>query len=232
MINIICLKWGDKYGPEYVNRLYNSIKRNTTQEFKFHCFTENSEGITSGIIVHPLPYDNLEGWWNKLYLFSNELPIPIGEKIFFVDLDTLITDNIDDLLSYENDKIIVLRDFLHGLAKTAGTMGSGLMKWTHGQYVSIWNEFIKDPVGAIEKVHPHGDQHWVDLCVQDRLYWQELFPNRVVSFKVHCANGLPKGAGIVCYHGRPSIPESATEHTKVWKFDLTPQPWVFEYWHD
>ena len=24
---IICMKWGDKYGPEYVNRLYNMVSK-------------------------------------------------------------------------------------------------------------------------------------------------------------------------------------------------------------
>ena len=27
---VICMKWGTKYGSEYVNRLYNMVKRHTT----------------------------------------------------------------------------------------------------------------------------------------------------------------------------------------------------------
>jgi hypothetical protein len=54
----------------------------------------------------------------------------------------------------------------------------------------------------------------------------------VVSFKVHCRDGLPKNAAIVCYHGRPSIPESVHINERIWKFDLTPQPWVLDYWRD
>ena len=30
---IICMKWGTKYGAEYVNRLYNMVKRNLTLPF-------------------------------------------------------------------------------------------------------------------------------------------------------------------------------------------------------
>ena len=45
MINIVCLKFGTLYGPDYVNKLYAGVKQNTTVPFKFHCFTEKPEGI-------------------------------------------------------------------------------------------------------------------------------------------------------------------------------------------
>jgi hypothetical protein len=232
MINIVCLKWGSKYGSEYVNRLYASVERNTTKKFKFWCFTDDASFINSDINVQPLLYSNLETWWNKLYLFSNDISIPAGEKIFYIDLDTLITNNIDDLLDVNIEKIVVLKDFLKDIAVTAGEMGSGLMAWKHGVYCNVWEKFIVDPDSAIKQVAPHGDQHWIDLCVKDRLYWQDLFPDRVVSFKVHCLNGLPDNAAIVCYHGQPSIPESVTFTGKIWKFNITPQPWVLNYWKE
>lgn len=230
MINIVCLKWGTKYGPEYVNNLLAGIKRNTTLDFKFHCFTDDSFGIDSEVIIHALPYTDIEIWWNKLYLFSDEIRIPKGETIFYIDLDTLITSNIDDLLQVNVDKIVMLRDFLVGLAKSCSNIASGLMAWKHGDYAYVWDDFIKDPSFAIQSVHPHGDQGWVEKCITEYSIWQVLLPNRVVSFKVHCQDGLPNNAGIVCYHGRPSIPESVTCNEKIWKFDVRPQPWVLDYW--
>ena len=229
-INIVCLKWGEKYHSDYVNRLYRAVQRNITTPFKFHCFTENSQGIDTAIKIHDLPYQGIESWWNKLYLFSDEIDILQGEQIFYIDLDTVIVNNIDDIVSYRSDKIIVLRDFLKGIAVTAGDMGSGLMSWRHGDYDHIWKRFIKNPQSAIDSVRPFGDQHWIDKCVADREYWQDLFLDRVVSFKVHCRDGLPDRASIICYHGKPSIPESATFRGKIWKFDFTPQQWVLDYW--
>lgn len=234
MINIVCLKWGTKYGPEYVNRLYAGVKRNTTVDFKFHCFTEDTTNVNHEVITHPLPYGTLEGWWNKLYLFSDDLPIPKGETIFFIDLDTLITSNIDDLLTMNCDPIIVLRDFYTGLARTVvgdDNVGSGLMVWKHGQYPEVWNTFIKDPERAIRSVMPAGDQKWVQHQIPVRTYWQDV-TDKVVSFKVHCNSGLPETAGIVCYHGKPSIPESYRQHNKVWKYDIPPQAWVLDHWKD
>lgn len=232
MINIVCLKWGNRYGPEYVNRLYAAVCRNTSLPFKFHCFTDDTSNIHSSIITHALPYKNLQGWWNKLFLFSNEINIPRGEEIFYIDLDTLITRNINTLLYHPSKSIIVLRDFLSGMAKSASDMGSGLMKWRHGEYTHVWDLFIMNSNAAIKMVEPHGDQQWINLCVGERLYWQNVAPGKVVSFKLHCLSGLPAEAAIVCYHGRPSIPESAVLTEKIWLFNVTPQPWVLDYWRE
>ena len=43
MIHILTLKVGTKYSADYVNKLYNSIKRNTTKEFKLYCYTEDGK---------------------------------------------------------------------------------------------------------------------------------------------------------------------------------------------
>ena len=45
MQTIICMKWGSKYGPEYVNRLYKSIKKHTKRKTQLYCFTDNKKNI-------------------------------------------------------------------------------------------------------------------------------------------------------------------------------------------
>lgn len=235
-VHVICLKWGTKFGPEYVNRLYQAIKRNTNVSFLFHCFTDDATNILPEVIIHDLPFKkDLVGWWNKVYLFSDDMPIARGEKIFFVDLDTLITGSIDSLLNHDPSVITVLKDFYTGLAKTVvghDNIGSGLMSWYHGSYPHIWNEFIRNPTAAIKSVEPHGDQRWIQKLIKSRIYWQDAFPGRVVSFKVHCSQGLPPGAAVVCYHGTPNIPDSATKRNRSWKFVLEPQRWVLDHWRD
>jgi len=231
-INVVCLKWGNKYGAEYVNRLFINMVRNSTVPFKFHCFTDDSRKIHKQVNLHALPYDSIESWWNKLYLFSNEIEIPLGQKIFYVDLDTLITGNIDNLLLYPATKMVALRDFYHRIAKSSSELASGVMLWEHGKYTNVWTSFAKNPIAAIKSVHPHGDQVWVERQVPDRLYWQDVRPGMVASFKVHCRNGLPPNTRIICFHGKPDIPEAATKHTRDWRWSMSPQPWLLDYWKD
>ncbi len=232
-VHVICLKWGDKYSAEYVNKLFNSVKRNTTVPFSFTCFTEDPGGIDSDIRIEPLPHSTIQSWWNKLYLFSNAMPFNYGDRILFIDLDTVITGNIDDIMLIDNTDIVVLRDFYTGYAKTVvgnDNVGSGLMSWKHGRYPHIWDTFIENPDAAIEEVMPHGDQKWVQKIAHRRVYWQDVLPDQVVSYKVHCADGLPGDARIICYHGKPSIPESETTGVNVFGWHVPPSPWIMEFW--
>ena len=97
MINILTVKWGTKYSSRYVNNLFNGFKRfNKVIPLKFHCFTDDPEGLHPDIVVHSLP-GHVPSWWNKLYLFSNELPIQ--GPVFYFDLDTVIVDDISGILA-------------------------------------------------------------------------------------------------------------------------------------
>ena len=222
--NVVCLKHGDKYNAEYVNKLYRAVKRNTTLKFKFHCFTENEEGIHEDIFIHKLPhFNNVHGWWYKLYFFSKD--IKINGRILFLDLDTLIVGNIDHYLKYDSG-FVVLRD----LWARGNNVGSAIMSFEVGKHTQIWETFIKDPFGEMKKIHPHGDQKIIQAYEPNRKYWQDIFPNEIVSFKSDCRGGLPKNAKIVCFHGKPSIPEAINKTTMVQGFVINPTPWIKEYW--
>lgn len=226
MYNVICLKWGTKFSPEYVNRLFYGVRRNTTLPFTFHCFTDDATGLHRDIKIHDLPYKNIEGWWQKLYLFSNELPIE--GRVLFLDLDTLVVGNIDQIIS-QSTGFIVLRDMF---AQKSDNVGSAVISFEIGKHTHIWDEFIKNPQAAIRSLHPHGDQRWIQKQQLDRQYWQDLFPSQVISFKVQCRAGLPPTARLVCYHGKPSIVESITTTTVTQRYTIPPTPWVAEYWKD
>lgn len=227
MYNVACVKWGDKFNADYVNKLYAGVKRNTTLPFNFYCFTENPEGLHPKIIPVELKHPEVPGWWQKLYLFSDDLPdnAPKG-RMLFIDLDTLIVGNIDHYIK-QNEGFVVLQD----LWARKDNVGSAIMSFEVGKHTHIWDTFIKDPDAAIKSLHPHGDQKWVQRQQPQRLYWQNMYPNQIVSFKSHCRNGVPSAAKIICYHGKPSIVESITVTTKVQGFVIKPTPWVEKYWN-
>ena len=52
---IICIKWGTKYGADYVNKLYGMVSRNITPPFRFVCFTDNTDGILPEVECQDLP---------------------------------------------------------------------------------------------------------------------------------------------------------------------------------
>ena len=42
---IICIKWGTKYGADYANKLYGMVSRNITPPFRFVCFTDDTTDV-------------------------------------------------------------------------------------------------------------------------------------------------------------------------------------------
>jgi hypothetical protein len=98
LVKFITLKWGTKYGPEYVNRLYNNIKQTYSGEFEFHCFTDNDNDINSNIIIHDintLPHFNSNVFTIvKIDLFKH---LTFEGPYAFLDLDVLV---INDLKLY------------------------------------------------------------------------------------------------------------------------------------
>lgn len=194
-VNLVCVRQGTKFGPEYVYILKDMLERNIQDtKYNFICFTDKPEEIP-GVETRPLP-GNLEGWWNKLYLFSADAGLK-GQTFFF-DLDTIIVDKIDDYLQY-NGRFLILRDFYRPKG-----LGSGLMSWEEGFGTYLWDEFVHQGYPSLTG----GDQEFIeknltheDLTALD--IYQDLLCARgqIKSYKVDCER-WPSGK-IVCFHGRP-----------------------------
>lgn len=132
------------------------------------------------------------GWWSKMALFSPELK---GDLLYF-DLDTVIVGSIEELFT---GKLTMLSDFnlLHYVA-------SGVMYLPEADRKPVWDEWIKDPEGHMRKHRGHGDGGFLSKFYKTTaLRWQDILPGKIVSYKKHCKEGVPKSASVVAFHGRP-----------------------------
>ena len=69
-MNIVCLKWGDKFNHQHVNRLYKMVNKNYKDKFNFICYTENSSFINTNIEIRNLDLNyDLE----KLNMFYSQV---------------------------------------------------------------------------------------------------------------------------------------------------------------
>lgn len=208
MLNIVCVNSGTKYSNEYVNILCDGVARNldSSIKFKFICFTNKPEGLDIDIDVMPLP-ENIDGWWNKLYLFKDGL-FPEGDRIVYLDLKNVIVSSLDEIVAY-GGKLTVLRDFM----RPDGWQNS-LMSWEANTLGYIWDKYLE--VGSDGC---WGDHIWMEKHCKECNFWQDLFPSAFVSYKVNnCSEGIPKGAKIVFFHGEP-YPEHINNGwvPNVWK---------------
>ena len=173
MIHILTLKIGTKYSTDYVNKLYGSIKRNTTKDFKLYCYTEDVTDLHPDIIIVPLDNpDQFKLQWHKVKFHKiNFADIPTGEKCLILDIDWIITSCMDDILGYNLPE----RTFgcferwwsnLRAYCKINGGfqmfyMGDTHQLWTtfrkaseHWQEYYIKNGFAQGPV--------NGEQNFID----------------------------------------------------------------------
>ncbi len=214
MLIIACVKQGDKFGPEYPTRLYEGVQRHLSLEHEFICFTDNP---VPGVPCRPLPAP-LAGWWSKLGLFQPGV-FEKGDRVLYFDLDTLIVDSIDDIAGYTGP-FAVLRDFYHADHQQSSVMawpvteiGSAVMAWTpHEAAYLIWNHWWHQGC----PVTPRGDQAWIEKMMPKAEKWQDLFPGRMVSFKVHCKLGVPDGASVINFHGYPRPHECRGWVEEIW----------------
>jgi predicted O-methyltransferase YrrM len=206
MLHICCIRAGALFAPAYVNILFDSVRRNLADGFEgeFVCFTDQPDELAKGIEVRPLPAD-LPGWWSKLALFRPGL-FPEGDRVLFLDLDTLITGRLDELAAY-NGPFAILRDFY----RPEG-LQSAVMAWRAGECSEIW-EGYQD--AGCPTDDPYGDQAWIERTQLNAARLQDAFPGLFVTHKL--TNGPPEKAAVVCFHGRPRPHEVEGWVAEVWK---------------
>jgi hypothetical protein len=209
MLHVCCIRAGEAFSPAYVLHLKDMVTRNLEEGFagRFVCFTDRPDELPEDIETAPLPAD-LPGWWSKLALFREGL-FPEGDRVLFLDLDTVITGAIDAVAGWDGEGLAILRDFYrpHGLQ-------SSVMAWRAGGHYEIWDTFRE---AGCPMIDPAGDQRWIEqnVSVADIVLWQSLLPGTFVSFKQ--TRGIPSEASVVVFHGHPR-PHEITDGwvPKVW----------------
>src|SRR4051812_2318027 len=108
---VLCMKWGTKYGPEYVNRLYAMVHRHLRGPFRFVCLTDSDEGVRKEVECLPIPDlalpDGLpERGWKKLTTFEADLHGLRGTALF-LDIDIVIVDDITPFFELPGEFLII-----------------------------------------------------------------------------------------------------------------------------
>lgn len=181
------------FKPVHVQALQKQIAKFAPFAY-FQCLTDvKVEGVDCIPLRRGWP-----GWWSKMELFDPALP---GDFLF-MDLDTALVGPLDDILAVK--KLTMLRDFYRDGRKLKEGLGGGLFYFPAGDARRpVWDFFSAHPSLQM-KVYVRGDQHLFEkfyLRTADR--WQDIVPSQVVSWKVHCAKGIPENARVICFHGSP-----------------------------
>ena len=246
--NVVCMKWGDKYGPEYVNILARMVARNITIPYRFICFTDNPDGLDEGIEVRPIPAFPEPDWewgrwcpaWRKLTLLDDPVSDLKGKLLFF-DLDVVIVGNLDSFFSF-SDKMSIIENW----SQPNRIIGqASAFCFPIGKYTHLLEDYLANP-NAIAKKYK-TEQVYIPRALGKGNF--EYFPDDWCrSFKFHCLPGgimnlfghakrAPASAKIVVFHGNPNPPDAIEGrwggrvpwYKRFYK-TVKPTPWIAEYW--
>ncbi|MGI2031444.1 glycosyl transferase [Rhizobium panacihumi] len=201
---IICINWGTKYGPPFINRLYAMVKRNITPPFTFTCFTDNRSDLNPEILCEDLPPLGVEkmpertlGIWNKSRLWNTQLGSLSG-PVLFLDLDIVIVGSIDAFFEVGGpDDVVMARNQTTPFERLGQ---SSVLRFPVGKLAPLLEKFTADPQGTADKYR--FEQRFVTRNAPGGV---KFFPRRaVLHFKQDCRWPFPLNYFLV-----PTLPSKA-----------------------
>lgn len=183
--NLIVVKWGKAYSPEYVINLYEGAKRYTSVPFNYYVFTDDTTGLPKDKNWQFIKLPNFEtppnrGWWYKMEIFNQQHNIT-GHNLY-IDLDTII---IRDLKIFWEliltDGLYICRDFNRQFLPSYQACNSSVMGWKNSSFDYAFRNFSSKAKEHMKKYR--GDQDFIQHHVGSRIFWPD---DLAMSWKWEC----------------------------------------------
>ncbi len=249
--NIICIKWGNLFGPEYVNRLYSGVRRNIKADVRFFCMTEQPSELHPDIEVLDLPVEtfakpmsaalavaNRQGAMRKTSLFRDGLIPSLEGPLLGFDLDVVITGDLTPIWEMSPGKIIMRHDWIE--ARKGRPTGHGsVFRFDPARHGYLYSELAENPYKEVEKARG-SEQRYTSHKAMEKGDFDYIPGDLVVSFKHGCLYlppmnylrppSLPLNARVVCFHGRPKMSEALVGYRRSFLRWSRPSEWLEDHW--
>ena len=256
IVNIICIKWGTCYDAKSVNLLYAMVKRHVqAHAVRFFCFTENANELHPDIIIQPLPIMHLTnpndlkyGYLKEAGLCDDYLAGLNGQRVFFFDLDVIITGNLDPMLSFpQSDDFVIIKDW-NSKGNRVGQ--ATCYSWQVGTLGFIKKDFENRPKEIIQEFYTASQAYLSSKVIEKwgaLIFWPESWCR---SFKIHALPRwylrrwieprLPQDTILLAFHGHPKMADAIVGQwgdakipwlKRVYK-TIRPTPWIMDHWKE
>ncbi|SLN76033.1 glycosyl transferase [Roseisalinus antarcticus] len=250
---IACIKWGTAFGPEYVNRLYSGVRRHMPGRVRFICMTDAAEGLHPEVEILHLPEEpfhaemsaalavaNRQGAMRKVSLFRPGLIEGLAGPVLGFDLDVVITGDLTPIWEMAPGKLAMRADWVE--ARRGRPTGHGsVFRFDPARHGYLYDEIARAPGAEVARARG-SEQRYTSSKAQARGDFAYIPNDLVVSFKHDCLGlppvnwlrpaRLPADARVVCFHGRPKMPEAVSGYAGSWLRAARPVPWLAEHWID
>ena len=214
---VVCIRWGAKYGADYVNRLHGMLTRHLAPPFRLTCFTDDAAGLCPEIDSRPLPPLGAEaaptsrGIWGKSRLWAAELE-GVGSPFLFLDLDVVITGPMDGFFTHGAPSDVILARNPNTPLERLGQ--TSIYRMPVGALAPLREAFLADPQGTADRFR--FEQRYVSRMAPNGVrFWPKGW---VAVFKWHCVPPfplnyartprLPEGTRIVLFPGPLNPPDA------------------------
>jgi hypothetical protein len=237
---VLCMKWGAKYGPDYVNRLYGMVARRLSLPFRFVCLTDDPAGIRADVACAPIPplppiTQPKERGWLKLASFSPELQSLLGDVVLYLDLDVVIMGSLDPL--FEHPGVLpLIRDWYHPVRLVGN---SSVYRYRPAEQYGLFDAFCRDTDAIVQRIR--NEQEFLSEYLEARgelSFWPKDWCQ---SFRVSClapwplrawrTPRRPEGCRVLVFHGEPKPPEALVGRPGLGQ-TFRPAPWIADDWRE
>lgn len=237
MLHITTWLWGDKYSGDYLAKLIAGVHRNLRQPHRFVAFIDEGVKEYSGrdytkmpIIFRP-DLTKTRGCFVRLQMFSPEWQeiagIAPGERIVMMDLDTVVTDNLDTLFD-RPEPFVILQG---GNAANPCPFNGALQMLRAGAYPEVWNDFSLEAASKVPFYEFPDDQGWIWHKIPNAAGWVCGKSGAYVFRKP----GWPGYINPTNYFGDDQLPPNARLVTfSGWRSPKTFEklPWIRKHWRE
>lgn len=216
---------GPDLGRVYVRNAVAGIKRHIPDDIdtRVVLFTDQPrwvEGI-DGLDARPLK-SPVELRWNLRKMFMYSKGAKLTNPVLCFDLDCLFVGDLTPLLHTVIDLHNRLLITCAG-AYRKGRLGGSVIGFKPTSKLTnlLWHPLLTDARPKIERITKGSERRYLRhrLRRDQVLLWDKILPGKVLSFKRDCKDGLPSGASVVRFHGKPR------PHDVV-----SSEFWVKEHW--
>ena len=190
MRQVICIRWGEKYGPDYVNRLHAMVARHLPGPFRFVCFTDDPSGLREGVEPMPLPDlgcdlpTGTRGIWGKSRLWSPRLG-ELSGPVLFLDLDVVVLSDLSGFFEHGGPGDVILARNPNTPFEKLGQ--TSIFRMPVGALAPLREAFLADPQGVADRFR--FEQRFVSRTAPGGVrFWPRGW---VAVFKWHCVPQFP-----------------------------------------
>lgn len=194
---------GDKFTEKHIIQKRQQLDRYCSLPTRLSVFTDNPSFVmglglrdTRAVL---LPQDwNLYGkrqlWWYKTFIFASLQHVDwIDDSVLYLDLDTILVNDISKFWDYEPDKFCICQDFNRAFIRDYPISNSSVMRFKPGLYTEIHEYFEQHWHATIRRFR--GDQDYITWWFRERkdhAWWPKEW---AMSYKWEILHGGTKHGG-------------------------------------